>query len=289
MQFDATLAATAAGCLAGHAPGRTVIALHCSGADARQWNALSEALGPMWDVVTPEQYGCARVGPWTGTHAFALADEAARTLPLIDRTDGPVHLVGHSYGGGLALHLALARRERIASIALYEPSAFHLLARLGPHGSTARAEITAVAQAVSAGVLSGDYRAAAAVFIDYWGGAGAWRALRPALQDAITRWIPKAPLDFAALLQERGFIEHYRCLTMPVLVLRGEYAPAPTRLIAEALASVLPHGRAATIAGAGHMGPLTHAAQVNAAIARHIGDAQAPPMRASTSTSAAAG
>jgi pimeloyl-ACP methyl ester carboxylesterase len=49
---------------------------------------------------------------WSGEHAFTLADEAKRAIALIDGSEGKVHLVGHSYGGGVALHAALARPAR---------------------------------------------------------------------------------------------------------------------------------------------------------------------------------
>ena len=55
-----------------------------------------------------------------------------------------------------------------------------------------------------------------------------------------------------------------------MLILRGEHAPAPTRLIAEGLAELLPASRLAVIRGAGHMGPLTHAPEVAALITHHI-------------------
>jgi len=93
-----------------------VIALHCSGSGASQWRRLGEELGGDYELVAPEHYGCESIGAWTGEHTFTLADEAARTLALIDRCDRPVHLVGHSYGGGLALHIALKRPNRIASL-----------------------------------------------------------------------------------------------------------------------------------------------------------------------------
>src|SRR5688572_26868695 len=98
-------------------PGRQpVIALHCSGAGAGQWRKLGEALGSDHELIAPEHYGCDSVGPWTGEHAFTLADEAKRTIALIDNAPREVHLVGHSYGGGVALHVALRRPEKIASL-----------------------------------------------------------------------------------------------------------------------------------------------------------------------------
>jgi hypothetical protein len=65
----------------------SVIALHCSGAGAGEWRQLSETLGPAYTLFAPEHYGCEQTGPWTGTHAFTLADEAARTIHLIDRSE----------------------------------------------------------------------------------------------------------------------------------------------------------------------------------------------------------
>lgn len=247
-----------------------VIALHCSGGAASQWARLAEVLGGDYTLLAPEHYGCGVTGPWTGEHAFALDDEAARIVALIDESDGKVHVVGHSYGGGVALNVALSRPGRIASMALYEPSGFHLLRQMGRAGAAALAEVAGVAERMGRSVVAGDYRGAVAPFVDYWSGPGAWSGLRPHVQSALIRWAPKGPMDFHALMGERAAVEAYRALTFPVLLMHGELGPAPTRLIAETLAELLPRGRLVVIGGAGHMGPLTHAPVVFATIARHI-------------------
>ncbi|SAL41618.1 alpha/beta hydrolase [Caballeronia peredens] len=250
-----------------------VIALHCSGSGANQWRQLGETLGTTngrYVLIAPEHYGCDSVGPWSGERAFTLADEAARTVEIIDRHRGKVHLVGHSYGGGVALRAALERPHGVASITLYEPSAFHLLKGLGTRGAAEFAEILAIAARTAEGVVAGDLRGAANSFVDYWSGQGAWSALRPSVQAMLTRWIPKAPLDFRALIHEPTPASAYASLRVPTLVLRGEHAPAPTRLIAETLPELIPSAKLIVVPEAGHMGPLTHASAVNAAIARHI-------------------
>jgi len=112
-----------------------------------------------------------------------------------------------------------------------------------------------------------------ATFVDYWNGPDAWTGLRPYVQSALMRWAPKGPMDFHALMEERTPADAYRTLAFPVLLMRGERGPAPTRLIAETLAELLPAGRLVVIGGAGHMGPLTHAPLVFATIARHIATA----------------
>jgi len=251
-----------------------VIALHCSGANAGQWSYLAEALGGSYEMLAPEHYGCESAGAWGGDHAFTLADEAHRTIGLIDRSESKVHLVGHSYGGGVALAVALARPTRIASLAMYEPSAFHLLRLMGHAGADAFSEITGIARRVCRGVVTGDYRGAMEEFVDYWSGSGSFKALRPGIQHGLVRWAPKAPLDFRALIDETTSQEAYRSLAFPVLLLRGQHAPAPTRLIAERLDSLLPDSRLATIEGAGHMGPMTHAPEVSGAMVQFIETAQ---------------
>lgn len=263
-----------------------VIALHCSGAGAGEWNSLGEVLGSAFPLATPEHYGCEEPGPWVGTHAFTLADEAARTIDLIDGSEERIHLVGHCYGGGVALQAALARPDRIASLSLYEPSTFYLLRQMGDKGAAAFAEISAVARFTGERILAGDYACAAKFFVDYWSGEGAWAAMRPSVQADLVRWAPKAPLDFRALIEEPTPIGAFRELQVPTLIIRGEHAPLPTRTIAEALPGLMPCARLSVIAEAGHMGPLTHASAVSDLIAAHIraSDAANRPPAAAAAT-----
>jgi pimeloyl-ACP methyl ester carboxylesterase len=248
----------------------SVIALHCSGAGAGQWRELGSKLGVGYELTAPEHFGGHVSGPWTGEHVFTLADEAKKTIDLIDANHRRVHLIGHSYGGGVALHVALRRPNAIASLTLYEPSAFHLLREIGATGADSLAELENIAREVGAGVTTGDYRGAAARFVDYWGGTGAWEALPPHQQLRLLRWAPKAPLDFAALIQEPSWPDGYTGLRMPALIIRGEHARRPSRLIAETLAAHLPGAHLVVIAGAGHMGPFTHGPQIDALIALHV-------------------
>lgn len=253
-----------------------VIALHCSGADGGQWRKLPAVLGPRYEVFSPNFIGCADIGPWTGERAFTLADEAQTVIGLIDLLATPVHLVGHSYGGGVALKVASARPSAIASLTLYEPSAFHLLRQIGERGRGASAEIEALAAAIGAGIVSGAYQAAAAHFVDYWNGAGAWATLRPNVREALIRWLPKAPLDFRALITETTPLASYSRIACPVHIIRGEYARGPSRLITDVLARTLPRATLDVIPGAGHMGPVTHATDLNACISGCIRAATRP-------------
>ena len=193
-----------------------------------------------------------------GEHVW-LADEAARPCMV----DGTTSRSPRGIPTAVVSRSTLRWRGRTGrQHALYEPSAFHLLRQMGEHGAAAFAEIAGVANRVSQGVAAGDYRGSVSAFVDYWNGSGAWDALRPSVQASLLRWAPKGPLDFWALMEEPTPSDAYRALEFPVLVLRGEHAPAPTRVIADGLSALLPNSRRMVIDGAGHMGPLTHAPEV---------------------------
>lgn len=252
----------------------TVIALHCSAASGREWRQLDHDLGDRFSLIAPDLIGNGTSGHWTGEHPFTLADEAALAVRIIDAAKRPVHLVGHSYGGGVALRVARERPSQVASLTLYEPSAFHVLKTLGADGRMALDEIRTIARNLDGAVLSGDYRTAARRFVDYWGGEGSWAALRADAQAELIRYLPKGCLDFRALIEEPTPLAAYRRFTFPVLLLRGEFAPAPAQLISRQLARTMKFASLRIVPGAGHMGPFSHSEVVSAMMADHIARAE---------------
>jgi pimeloyl-ACP methyl ester carboxylesterase len=248
----------------------TVVALHCSGAGGYEWRRLTQAVGQRFKVIAPDLIGCGTAAHWSGTHAFTVSDEAADIVDIIDAAEQPVHLVGHSYGGGVALRVARERPARIASLTLYEPVAFHLLKTAGPAGHAAFEEIMALAGRVDHAVLCGAFFAAAEIFIEHWNGAGAWAAMDPKAQSLVARYIPKACLEFRAMAQEPTSVSAYRRFNFPTLLMVGEHTTEPVRIIARQLAKAMKSCSMRTVFGAGHMGPFTHPGVVNAMIADHM-------------------
>jgi pimeloyl-ACP methyl ester carboxylesterase len=252
--------------------GETVLLLHSSASSSGQWRPLTETLQARWRVLAPDLYGYGQTERRPGAGSPGLADEIALADAVLAQSAAPIHLVGHSYGGAVALRFAAERPECLASLTLIEPVAFHLLCG-APEGTVEHGlfhEVAALAADVTESATEGDGRRGMARFIDYWNGAGAWMRMRPDAQIALARQAPRVALDFRATMTDPTRLRALRGIAVPTLILCGTASPRPTRRIAALVAQILPKARLKTIEGAGHMLPLTHHEAVNAAIAEHL-------------------
>jgi pimeloyl-ACP methyl ester carboxylesterase len=250
--------------------GEPVVLLHSSGASSAQWRALTQRLAPDYRVIAPDLYGYGASSAWGGRSAFSLAQEAAFVIALLGRLGQPAHLVGHSYGGAVALHVARTRGDLVRGLTVIEPVAFHLLRGGSDRDLAALREIEGVTAGVGRALASGDYDAGYRGFVDYWSGSGTWAGIPMAKRVTLAPQLAKVALDFHATLHEPATLDDFRMLAVPTLVMQGACTKSPTHCICERLATALPEASLMTIPGAGHMLPLTHREQVNDLVMAHI-------------------
>ena len=253
--------------------GLAVITLHSSASSPRQWSALVQSLGSAYRAAAPALIGYGDAPDWHYQRPLSLDDEAQRIEPLIEAEPRGVHLVGHSFGGAVALRLALRNPGRVRSLALYEPVLFSLLndeVSDGPGPAPAMAEVNAVRIAIRRSLYSGRRAFAARRFVEYWSGPGAWDVLDLRRQEAITARMRKVDAEFDAVNCNQITLGEFRLLRVPVLLLQGENTRRPARRIVELLDSMLPDATREEVRGAGHMGPITHATEVNARIGAYL-------------------
>lgn len=250
----------------GHGP--AIVLLHSSMGSKSQWRSLMEHMRATHKLIAIDLHGYGDAAMPECPDRFSLTDEVRLVqskLAQVIPQDEPYHLVGHSFGGGVALRLAHADLKRISSLCLYEPTAFHLLGRNDP----VLEEIRTVARASAAAVSSGQHHDATEMFIDYWSGTGAYAALPPSRQALFSDLLPKVPLDFQALMNDPHHAFDYRRISAPSCLITGRASPDCAHAVATVLAAALPNSETHKI-DAGHMGPLTHPAVVNSIVNEFI-------------------
>lgn len=255
-----------------------VVCLHSSAASGRQWRRLVAEAGQAWPWHTPDLYGHGDRPDWPELMPSQLAVEARGVLAgLPFPADQGFHLVGHSYGGAVALQVALQQPRRVLSLTLYEPVAFGLLPALGP-AEPEWEEITSVAATLGAALDRGDDFGAARGFCAYWRGRDVWPDLDFAQQMRIAEVMPTVRRHFEALFAARWSDSLLDLLHMPVQLICGTATRASARRVAQSLAVRLPLVKLEMLDGAGHMAPITEATRVNAVILESLGDMQRLPV-----------
>ncbi|MBS1133034.1 MAG: alpha/beta hydrolase family protein [Burkholderiaceae bacterium] len=249
-------------------PRGTVVLLHSSAGSSRQWSALLERLGPRYDVRAVDFYGHGDRPAWYGAQPLTLADDAALVEPIL-RQAGPVHLVGHSYGGAVALKIAEMHPQSVRSLVVYEPVLFNWLFRHEADTPVAQQAI-AMADSMRAQLEHGDAYAAAEQFIGYWAGPSAWLSMTGAKRDSTALRMRSVLAHFGALSGEPLARLRRAGALVPMLCLGGSDTTAATRRIATLLRQAFPLAQHDTMVSLGHMGPITHPAAVNARIAAFL-------------------
>lgn len=240
--------------------GEPVVLLHSGGFSSRQWRKLSDALVATHRVIAPDMLGYGASSRWPEGAPFHFRDEVDALAVLLEG-EPAAHFVGHSYGGLVALHVALAHPARVRSLALFEPVAF------GALDADSDAELRASLDLVS---VPYDGEPWLCAFVDWWNGKGAWLALAPEARATFMDVGWKLHQEVLSLVQDRTDGATYGRITVPTLLLGGERTPAAEKQVLARLGAALPNGTVRLFPDVGHMGPITHSAAINAAIVEHI-------------------
>ncbi len=242
--------------------------LHSSLSSGRQWQSLKLALKADYQVLDPDLLGYGNNAA-SYPRPMQLADEAKQLWPLLEgKQKGSVILLGHSFGGAVALHMARSRPEFFKAVLLFEPVAFHLLKSTEP-------VLYQQVQLLSQQMLSVAPEQATALFIDYWQGEGYFSRLPELMRQKLTAQVTKVAADFEALSSEPATLAQYaEAIRCPVLMLSGEQSQTSAQRLATLLAEVLPAAEFRPVK-TGHMGPVTDAELVNSVLLEFIQRLQA--------------
>jgi pimeloyl-ACP methyl ester carboxylesterase len=247
-----------------------VIALHCSLSSGNQWASLAEHLAGKHRFFAPDISGYgSNPGPFE--LPSTLAEEAALLVKALGDATGPIHLVGHSYGGAVAFKIATDSplAGRVRSLTLIEPV---LPTILMENGADRRLydHFVHVAHTVYEDLWNGLAWEAIEKFRAFWKGSAP--SEEPSSK-AIVRMVQhadKLAFDFTSIIAERDVTAAAAAIRVPTLLLSGGLSPYLTQRVVWRLASAIAGAETKHLPAAGHMLPISHASAVNPLIAQHI-------------------
>jgi pimeloyl-ACP methyl ester carboxylesterase len=228
-----------------------------------------DLLAPGFHVLAADSLGAGKSPAWPSDCHVSLLDEVEFLQPVFDRAGERFTLVAHSYGAAIALVAATIEPDRIQSLALYEPTLFGLIDAQAPPPNDADG-IRVAAAGAAAAVEAGDLDLAAEHFIDFWMGKGTWARTPEPRKGPIAASLVNVRGWARALFEEPTPLSAFAALNVPTLYMSGSESPAASRGVARLLTRTMPNVQIVEFDGLGHMGPVTHANAVNAAIARFV-------------------
>jgi pimeloyl-ACP methyl ester carboxylesterase len=249
--------------------GPSVVCTHSNASSSGQWRALMDLLAPRFRVFAPDSYGSGKSPEWPSDRVITLRDEVALMEPVLAKAGSPLALVGHSYGGSVALIAAMMNPGRVRAMALYEPTLFSLLEAESPSPN----EADGIRNTVAAGTRAldaGNPDDAARHFIDYWMEPGSWDRTPEQRKPPIVESVKNMRRWAHALLTEPTPLAAFRSLDIPVLYMTGKRSTASAHGVARLLTSALPRVEVVEFEELGHMAPITHPGPVNDAIAEFL-------------------
>jgi pimeloyl-ACP methyl ester carboxylesterase len=185
---------------------------------------------------------------------------------VIRKADGHVHLVGHSFGGLVALAVALRGRARLASLTVIEAPAVMML-----DGSGETRHIRAFGEMTDAyfAAFKGGSADAIETLIDFFAGAGTFASWPPRVRAYAVATTPVNILDWKTAFDYPLTATALAQVQVQTLVIRGGESHPSMQRVNEILSERIIQATLATIEGASHFMIATHADEVARLVARH--------------------
>lgn len=247
---------------------RAAMLLHCSLGYTGAYAALGAHLGGLMTLTGFDQPGHGRSADWDGRSD--LQDQVTDVADAL--LTQPMDLIGHSFGGTVALRLAIMRPDKVRSLTLIEPP---MMAVAKADNPAVTAEIEAGMADFNAALDADDRETAARIFTAQYGDGRPWDKMPAETRKAIADRIhliragtPAVQHDVHGLLRPEMMAK----ASMPALVIDSGGSGPYMSAVQAGLARRLPNATLVRVAqkGAGHMLPITHPDAVAAEILRLV-------------------
>jgi pimeloyl-ACP methyl ester carboxylesterase len=247
--------------------GPTLVLAPGSCSTGHAWRSIIAEWNGAFRCVTTSLLGYGGTAERRSSADASIRHEAEMLETVIRQAGGPVHLVGHSFGGTVGLAVALRRQVPLASLTILEAPVPEILRERGEHRQY---------QAfhhmfdVYFDAYLGGNREAIARMIDFYGGAGTYASWPQKVRDYACKTTPTNLLDWNSAFGFPLPQAALATLDVPALVCVGENSHPAVKRANDLLSLDLRGKPSVAIPGAAHFMIATHAKEVSELIAGHV-------------------
>ena len=249
--------------------GEPIVFVHGAPHDLRAWEPVREAIAERYRFIAyTQRYFGTKPWPDEGKN-FSIATHADDLGKFITSLNaGPVHPVGWSHGGLVAVTAALSDPSLVRSLILYEAIIMSVLPAESPEGKIAREDRAKMAGPYIAMAKAGDFTKAAKLVQEavYQLSPGEFDSLPEDWQMVLLDNARVVPLLLAAPPPPAITCDMLKDFTRPTLVMRGEKTLKWYALISEAITKCVPGARKVILQNVNHDGPCRDPAAFTAAV-----------------------
>ncbi len=246
--------------------GPPVLFLPGSYSTPRAWSGVMERLAG-WQMISVSLPGYGRTQERRDPTDCRMADLIGFVADVAEKIGTPFHLVGHSFGGQVALAATLEGGLPIQSLVTFEANPIYMR-RAGTAFAWQAALQEMVARFDSA-VAKGD-PAAAGIIIDYYCGAGVFDTMPEPIRAFCAATAHTNVLDWHTARDFAPWATEFGAVSLPTTLCRGDRANIAIREITDELGGIIPKAKTAVVDGADHFLVSTHPQDCARIIADHL-------------------
>lgn len=242
--------------------GRPIVFIHGSYATTSTWKKIVQQLANNHHCISIKLPGhCGMpdpndfMAPSIDTELKIIESVIAE---IFEHKAPPIHLIGHSFGGVVALALALKGSVKIDELTLFEPVSTWVFDSVDDHAMTQ--QVNTFIQDYRHGISKGEPYVCGQV-IDFWGGEGSFEPLPDFIKDGMVPLTANNNRHWTLCENTHNDRNALNTLTIPTRLVSGSASNAVAHAIVQHLSHELPNNKRYTIAGASHFLVTSHASE----------------------------
>ena len=186
--------------------GPTVLLLHSSASGNHQWKNFINSSKDSFHFIALNLLGYGKTEKWKSEYPQKLIDQVRLLEKIPSLMDRNFSVIGHSFGGSVAMMAALHFEHAIDKLILIEPNPFYLLKTSG--FSEAYQEALVLQKKIKK-YYNNDWEKAVSFFSDYWNGKGSWEMYSDYQKERFSEILKPNFYEWDAVLNETTTIEDW--------------------------------------------------------------------------------